>query len=423
MAEKRSDDTTVVTRLQAENELLRAENRQLKQAAGNGDTLDDTPGGFWRKFGAIIFAAFAVALLIAGNLLLWTGNTIVKSDRYTAAVAHIIRSPAVQEAVADYTTRQLYKNVDVTQVVQNALPPRAEFLAPTIASQLESHTKTALDKVLANPKFQETWNNVQLRAHDRFIHTVKQSGGDGTINLNELFQQLTASLKDTRLSFLAGKQLPDKVGSIQLVSGSGIKTLHTVIVHIDAWRIWAIILFLVCAGLAIYLSRRRRRAVIRLAVLCAAGLFLTLIAGRITREIVAGKAREQYAEAVRQTVQIVLHPLVIQTTTLLVLFLLVAAVAWVSGHSRSAVWVQSRLQFLLAGKLHYAVFGPREHAITRWIGRYKRWLEWIVVVVVAICMLVTRLTLMALLWYVIVTVLVVLIIETLASPVETADNR
>ena len=87
-----------------------------------------------------------MVLLITGNLLFWTGNTLVKTDRFTASVAPIIKNSAVQTAVADYTTTQLYNNVDVSQVITQALPPRAEFLASSITGQLKSYTNSSATK-------------------------------------------------------------------------------------------------------------------------------------------------------------------------------------------------------------------------------------------------------------------------------------
>lgn len=422
MAKARTTGTTL-KQLQAENERLRTENQRLQ---GQKPAPKPRRRSSWRALrtvGAVVFTILAVLLLVAGNLLFWTGSTIVNNDRFNASTAPIIRNATVQKAVANYTTTQLYNNYDVSGYVETALPPRADFLVPTITGQLRGYTQTALQKILARQQFQDRWNRALARAHAGFINTVKQSGGDGTINLNDLYQQLSASLKGTRLSFLADKQLPAKVGNVQVVSGSGIKTLHQVAAHINTWRVLAIVLFLVCAGLAIYLSRQRRKAVARLGLFLAVALFVTLIALRITREAIADKAIPAYADAVRQTAQIVFHPLVVQTTLLLVLFLLVALVAWLTGASRSARYVRDRVQLLLAGKLHHAIFGERENAFTRWVGKYKRVLQWGVVIVVALLMLITRLTPVALLWYVVAAVVLVLVIEFLGAPVQRPARR
>jgi len=407
----------VTAELKAENERLELENERLRRqllTAPRASRRSNLARGL-RGLSAAVLAALAVALLVAGNLLFWGGNTVVDNDRFTQAVAPLIRNHAVQQAVASYTTAQLYNNVDVTGQVQNALPPRADFLAPTIASQLRGSTQTALEKVLARPQFQDRWNQALARSHARFITTVKQSGGDGVIDLHELYQSLSGSLAGTKLAFLAEKQLPSKVGDIQVASGGQIRTLHQIITHISTWRILAILLFLLCAAASVYLARRRRHMVIRLSLLCAAALLATLIAGRITRETIAAQVQPAYGEATRQAVQIVLHPLVVQTSLLLCLFLLVAVVAWVSGPSRTAAFVQDRVHMLLAGKLHHSLFGERENAFTRWIGRNKRILQCLAVAVVVLLMLVTQLTPAALAWYAVGLVVAVLLIELLGA--------
>lgn len=409
--------TTGTNQLKAENQRLRAENERLRQLAQDPQASGASPPSHWlRQLGVVVCAILAVVVLVAGNVLFWTGNTIVKNDRFTEAVSPVIRDKEVQQALAGYTTTQLYKNVDVTKTVQDALPPQAEFLAPTIASQLQDFTKDALGKVLANDKFQSTWNDVLSKAQVKFIDTVRQSGGNGVIDLNDLYQQISDSLKGTKLSFLADKQLPDQIGSIQVASGSGIQILHTVIVNIDMWEWLALLLFVVFAGLAIFLARRRRRMVVRLCLYFAAGMLVTLLALGVVREVVAGKVDGAYAEAVRHAVQIVLHALVVQTATLLAAFVLVAVVAWLTGPGRGARYVQGRVQLLFAGKLHHALFGEHENAFTRWVGRYKHLLEWIVVGVVAVLMLITRLTPRALVLYALLVAVVVLGIELLAAP-------
>jgi hypothetical protein len=415
--------TTKLQRLEAENEQLRAENKRLRHQTGHTVPSPGFTTRLFRKVGSALFVALAVALLIAGNILFWTGNTVVKPDRFKSTVTPIIKDSTVQTAVASYTTEAIFNSVDVPQVVADVLPSRADFLAPTIASSLRGSTQGTLKTVLARPQFQDRWNNLLTNAQSRFINQVKQNGGDGAIDVNELYQQLDDSLTGTKLSFLANRKLPEHIGSVQLVKGSGISTLHRVITHIDMWRTIALILFLICGALSIYLSRIRRRGVIRLALFCAAGLFLTLVALRITREVVAGNVQAQYAEAVRRTVQIIFHPLAIQTATLLCGFLVVALVAWLTGPASSAVFLRSRTELLFAGKLHNAIFGEHESAFTRWVGAHKHLLEWSVVGVMALLMLIYRLTLKALVVYLIVTLVLVLVIELLGAPVRPSSRR
>ncbi len=319
--------------LRAENERLRLENERLRQLPVRATAVSSHR---WQTVLALVFAVLAVLLLVVGNVLFWTGSTIVNNSRFNAATQPIIRNTSVQQALASYTTTQLFNNVDVTTVVENALPPKAAFLAPTVADQLRGGTQTALEKVLARQQFQDRWNKRLAKAHAAFISTVKQSGGNGTIDLNDLYQQLSGSLKNTKLSFLADKQLPPKVGDVTVASGGWIQPLHTLIVHINTWRVLAIISFVVFAGLAVFLARRRRQMVVRIGIWSVIGLLLTIIAQWTTQQVIANKVQSQYASAVRQTVRLLLGPLVTQTITLLVLSALVVIIARLADSSHRA---------------------------------------------------------------------------------------
>ncbi len=417
MANKAST-TTSLKKLQAENAQLKAENKQLKQKAGKNGAKSRFGAKFWRQLGAIFLLSLAIALLVAGNLLFWTGNTIVKSDRYAQSITPIIKNTEVQKAVATYTTDKIFSNVNVDDAVTNVLPPRADFLAPTIADNLQSKTDETLQKILANPDFQDKWNRLQVNAHDRFVTAVKNHGSDGAIDVNEVYQQLSAQLKDTKLAFLANKPLPPKVGDIQIASGSGLSMLNRIITHIDLWRTLAILLFLAFVAVGLWLSRNRRKALVLFATGSAIAMLLTLISLRVVRENIASHVNATYAEAVRQTMQIILHPLVIQTATLMVAFLLVVFVAWVSGPTKSALALKARVNNLFAGKLHKSIFSKGENAFTLWLGKYKRTMQWLAVAIVAVIALMVRLTPRVLVVSSLVLLVIILVIELLSAPAQ-----
>ncbi len=411
-----NSSNTRLKKLQAENAKLKSENKQLKQSVSKNNTVKKrSMTNFWRKLGAIFFLSLAVALLVVGNLLFWTGNTVVKSDRYAASITPVIKNTEVQKAVATYTTDKLFTNVNVDQAVTNVLPPRADFLAPTIADNLKSKTNETLKNVLANPEFQDRWNRLQVKSHDRFIEAVKTHGSDGVINVNEVYQQLSAQLKDTKLAFLANKPLPSKVGNIQIASGTSLSVLNKVINNIDTWRTLAILLLIAFVALGIWLSRNKRKALIVFAIISAIAMLLTLISFRLLRENVASHVNTAYTEAVRQTFQIIFHPLVIQTTTIMALFLLVALIAWVSGPGRGAAALKNRVNDLFAGKLHQAIFRNEENSFTLWLGKNKRLLQWVSVALVSLAVLIIRLTPTVLIVSAVILLVLILLIELLSA--------
>lgn len=402
-----------LARLQAENKRLRAENKALRDKVK--PAKQPVKRSMLRPLAIILCIGFATALLVVGNLLFWTGNTIVKTDRFTEATAPIIKNSEVQSALAANATEKLFAQVDIDQITQDALPPRAAFLAPTLSEQIKQHTDDAIMKILQRPQFQERWNNSQERAHERFIGAVERHGSDGAIDISEVYADISQQLKDTRLSFLADKPLPAKVGQIEVVSGAWLTVLQRTIQNIDAWRTITLLLLLAVSALSVWLSRNRRKTVMTLAGFFAFSMFVTIVSLRIGREIVASNVDPQNAEAVRQAYMIFVNSLVVQTWTIFAASLLIAFVAWITGQSRSSQIARLKIDQFFSGKLHTAIFGDKENRFTLWLARHKRTLEWLIVAIAASLILFMRLTPTVLITQILVVVVVILIIEVLAA--------
>ncbi len=413
MTKSSKDDQ--LAKLKAENAKLKAENAKLKKATVRGGAKTGRkPWQTARSVTALILVTFAVALLVAGNLLFWFGNTVVKSDRWVAATSPIIKDPVVQDTLALYTTNKVFENVDVESYITQVLPPRADFLAPQLAGQIKGGAQKALDKALASPKFQDTWNQVQQRQHDRLISFASKYQGDADISVNEIVNQLTASLADTKLSFLAGKQLPSSVGDIKVISAPNLPKFHNVVVHIDAWRTTALLLMVACVAGAVWLSRNRRRMIYIFTVASVLTLLATMIAFRVARETIASKADPQYADGVRHIFTIFFHPLFIQTATIMAAALVVWFVAWISGPSRGALAVKRQVSLVFSGKLHQSVFA-NENRATIWFHNHKRLLQWLLVAAFGILLLIVRITITGLVVYGIILLVLILAIEVIAG--------
>jgi hypothetical protein len=382
----------------------------------------DTQRKRWRSLAVIVLVIISALLIFVGNVFFWAGNTVAKTDRYVATVAPLVDDPDIQTAVATYATDQIYNNVDVEPIIAQTLPPRAAFLAPTLATQLESQTKNVLNKVVASPKFKQAWVNSQRKTHENLITIATKADGDGKINLSEAYQFLSAQLKGTPLSFLADKPLPSNVGSITLVHAKYLPAFHKLVTKIDTWRIIAISLFAITAVAAVWLSRHRRRTTITLGLSYALIMFLTLVSMRIGREVAANSVDAQYQTAVQHAYQIVMHQLATQTFVIMLTALLVAAIAWISGPSRSARMITDRINTLLSGHLHSALFGTNENRFTLWVGKYKRVLQWTSVAIIGVIMLFSRLAPKGFVLFTTIMLVSVLIVEALAAPLKSGKK-
>ena len=55
-----------------------------------------------------ITIGIAGGLLLSGNILFWTGNTLVDNNKFAAITEPLIKQPAIQTAISKYGTDQLF---------------------------------------------------------------------------------------------------------------------------------------------------------------------------------------------------------------------------------------------------------------------------------------------------------------------------
>src|SRR5690349_7101660 len=91
-----------IDRLRTENKRLRDELKRLELLGRKNKPEPRAGQSLGRQSGVFIFSLLAVLLLFTGNILFWTGNTIVKTDRYVDAVEPLIRQEEVQKGISSY---------------------------------------------------------------------------------------------------------------------------------------------------------------------------------------------------------------------------------------------------------------------------------------------------------------------------------
>ncbi|MEK7599863.1 MAG: hypothetical protein AAB462_02420 [Patescibacteria group bacterium] len=369
----------------------------------------------WRSIASWLCIAIAAALLFVGNLAFWAGNTLVDTDRYVAAVGPLIQEPEIQSAIAGYTTTQLFNRVDVQGYVQSALPPRAEFLAPQLSLQLKTQTENSVKKLLATQKVQDYWYSSLAKRHEAIIGFSKAYQGNGTIEISDLYSHLSKRLSDTRLSFLADRQLPDKVGTIQVATVGWLPVVHKVSNNIGLYQAMATFLLISFSVGAVLLSSKRRRTVITLGFFFAGITLATLLATKIAGGIVASQLQPIYQSAAQVAYSTVFASFVTQTVTLLLISALIVLVAWLSGPYRSAALFKTRVTDLLSGRLRKSIFGTKENTFTLLVSRYKRQLQWTSVLLISLVMLLVQLSPKLIIVYGFLMLVCVLVVELLAA--------
>jgi hypothetical protein len=328
------------------------------------------------KHAKTVVALLVVACILApiAGTSIWIKNQVTKTDRYVRTVKPLASDSAIQAAIATNVTTTLFNNVDVPAKAEEALPPRAKFLAAPLANGLHTFTENTTKRFLASAAFQTLWVELNRRAHSQLVkvltgeggRTVQTANGEVVIDLAPVLARVKERLHDRGVSVFDSVP-PGAIPSSFVILDSkqlekaqkGVKLLKTIALVLP------LIVLALIAG-AIGLSERRRRTLLQASLGIAAsmavlGILLTL--GRsVYLDLVAGPNLPR--DAASAFYDILVHYLRLGLRVVAAVALLVAAGAWVTGPSRAAVAIRGR--FASVGETRAATpFG-------RWVADNKQ---------------------------------------------------
>ena len=123
------DDVALSADERAELERLRAEVASLRSQATAAAAPSETvvvvstrrPRQRWRSVVATLLIVIACILAPVAGVAVWMKNLVTDTDRYVTTVAPLARDPAIQAAVADKITAEIFANLDVTGLTNEAV--------------------------------------------------------------------------------------------------------------------------------------------------------------------------------------------------------------------------------------------------------------------------------------------------------------
>jgi hypothetical protein len=269
-----------VARLRGEVEQLQAANAKMRNRLAMGSRL--------RRAAVVLLLVLGCGLTGAALIALWTRATVLNTDRYVETMAPIGASPAVQTAVADKLDARITGAIDVNALAREALPDRADVLAPAIASGAEAAIREGLDRFVASERFQTLWEDANRRAHSRVVALVT-TGESGRLTLEDdtvyldfsaAVERLKERLRERGFNRVADAIPASVDGRIPLLTSTGFSTARSGIDVLESLSVLLPLLALLCFAGHILMSRPRRRGWLRVALgLAVTGLLLLAVVG------------------------------------------------------------------------------------------------------------------------------------------------
>jgi hypothetical protein len=337
-----------------------AEITRLRAQVAELQAQVDAPGrrgGWWRSWVAGLLIVVAALLAPVAVVAMWAHDEISDTDRYVETVTPLASDPAVQDAMVNRITQEIFTRLDVQAVTVEAvdaladqgLPPGAAStltaLSGTLASSIESFVTDRVRNFVESPEFADAWVAANREAHTQMVAVLTGKDTDKvTITDNAVQVNLAAVINAVKARLVArGFELADRLPEVNATftifesaditkAQSGFRLLSSAAQVLP-------FLSVLLAGLAVYVSRERRRTLMIVGLAFAASMLLLGVGLNAARAVYldAVPADQLPPEAAASIYDTLVEFIRLNLRAVLVVSLAVAVGAWLSGRSSGAV--------------------------------------------------------------------------------------
>jgi hypothetical protein len=350
----------------------------------------------WRTILAVVLIVVGCVLAPLAGVAVWARNQVTNTDRYVRTVAPLASDLAIQAAIADQITAQIFTYLDVQGLTNQTvdalaargLRPRVAdqlrgFAAP-LASGIQGFVRTEVGKIVQSQAFADAWVQANRVAHQALVKALTGQGGGAvtvegdTVNLNLAPFIQTVKQRLVASGFGLAARIPEVNASFVLFDVKNLSRARSAFNLLNTLGVWLPIIAIVLLGVGVYVAKDHRRALVGAAVGVAIGMLGLGLSLAVFRTI--------YLDAVPPAVlphdaAAVLYDTIVAylrlgLRTILVLALVVAAGAFATGTSTTAVRTRQRLTagigWLRGGAEHA---GLRTGPVGTWVYANKQLLR------------------------------------------------
>jgi len=355
-----ADQTTtgaggVPTQTSTEAELTRLR-AQVAELQAQVDT-PGRPGGWWRPWVAGVLIAMAALLAPIAVVAAWAHDQVSDTDRYVETITPLASDPAVQDAMVKRITQEIFTRLDVRAVTNEAvdalaeqgLPPGAAAtltaLSGTLASSIESFVTDKVRQFVESPEFADAWVAANREAHTQMValltgkDTEKVTVTDNAVQVNLAAVINAVKARLVARGFELADRLPEINATFTVFESADLTTAQNGFRLLSSVSRALPVVALLLAGLAVYISRERRRALMYVGVAVAGSMLLLGVGLNAARAVYLDAVPpEQLSPAAAASIYDTLVEFIrLNLRAVLVVALAVAIGAWLSGRSSGAV--------------------------------------------------------------------------------------
>jgi hypothetical protein len=350
----------------------------------------------WRTIVAVLLIVVGCVLAPLAGVAVWARNQVTNTDRYVRTVAPLAADPSIQTAIADQITTQVFSYLDVQGLTNQAVDalaargvrPRVAdqlrgFAAP-LASGIQGFVRTEVGKIVQSQAFADAWVQANRVAHQGLVKALTGEGGEAitvegdtvTLNLAPFIETVKQRLVEGGFGLAA--RIPEVNASFVLFDVKNLTRARSAFNLLNTLGIWLPIIAIVLLGVGVVVAKDHRRALVGAAVGVAVAMVVLGLSLAVFRTIYldAVPAAVLPHDAAAVLYDTIVAYLRLGLRTILVLALVVAGGALVTGPSATAVRTRQRLTAgigrLRGGAEHV---GWRTGPVGTWVDANKQLLR------------------------------------------------
>jgi hypothetical protein len=347
----------------------------------------------WRTIVAVLLIVIGCVLAPLAGVAVWARNQVTNTDRYVRTVAPLATDPAIQTAVADQITAQVFTYLDVQGLTNQAVDALAEqgvrpqladrlrgFAGP-LASGIQSFVRAEVGKIVQSQAFADAWVETNRVAHQALVKALTGQGDGAVTVANDTVSVDLAPFIETvkqRLvasGFGLAARIPEVNASLVLFDVKNLTRAQAAFNLLDTLGMWLPIIAIVLLGIGVSVAKDHRRALAGAAVGVAVGMLVLALSLAVFRTIYldAVPAAVLPNDAAAAAYDTIVWYLRLGLRAVLVLALVVAAGALVTGPSATAVRTRQRLAAAI-GRLRGGAeqAGLRTGPVGTWVDANKK---------------------------------------------------
>ena len=285
----------------AELERLRAEVADLRSQVAAAPGVAETPPVVpptrprrqrWRSVVATLLIVIGCILAPLSVAAVWAKNQVTNTDRYVETITPLASDPAIQNAVANKITTEIFARLDVQGITNEAVDALAERgLPPRVATSLH-----ALSEPLASGSSELCSRRGREIRRQRFVRGRVGDGQSGSpsgarrridgpdwrgitvandtvsINLGPFIQVVKQRLVDR--GFDLASRIPDINPSFTILQSDLITKAQGAFNLLNALGNWLPVVALIPLALGVYVAKGHRRALLGAGLGLAGGMIV-----------------------------------------------------------------------------------------------------------------------------------------------------